>query len=301
MIRRGSGGRTRRWQSIPTNRPAAFEAENTGGVLCGLFGRGGRIRPPLAVAARVWGVAAVGAVMSRSSPTNRRSDGAASRSRPPIWRGRRSRSSRSPRRARTETRRLASAIDTLNSDRDRLYSRVTVLEQGLDSVTGAIARQTTPPVAPPARATPAEAPSAQSAAPAPAVGPVATAVPVPPAPDQPAAAAKPGGTEKPTAPEKPVATDKPPAPEKLPIVASTEPNPPNAPPANQEIAKTASATLATPLMSSNSMMAPPDPATGKPIEPPGQPASTVTASPIPGTGTSTDQRDRVGGSTKGHH
>src|SRR6202000_3210057 len=40
-----------------------------------------------------------------------------------------------------ETRRLASAIDTLNSDRDRLFSRVTVLEQGLDSVTGAITRQ----------------------------------------------------------------------------------------------------------------------------------------------------------------
>jgi len=42
---------------------------------------------------------------------------------------------------RTEARRLASAIDTLNGDRDRLYSRVTVLEQGLDSVTGSIARQ----------------------------------------------------------------------------------------------------------------------------------------------------------------
>jgi hypothetical protein len=41
----------------------------------------------------------------------------------------------------TEARRLASAIDTLNGDRDRLYSRVTVLEQGLDSVTGSIARQ----------------------------------------------------------------------------------------------------------------------------------------------------------------
>src|SRR5437879_13298290 len=41
----------------------------------------------------------------------------------------------------SEARRLASAIDTLNSDRDRLYSRVTTLEQGLDSVTGAIARQ----------------------------------------------------------------------------------------------------------------------------------------------------------------
>ena len=41
----------------------------------------------------------------------------------------------------SEARRLASAIETLNSDRDRLYSRVAVLEQGLDSVTGAIARQ----------------------------------------------------------------------------------------------------------------------------------------------------------------
>src|SRR3954465_10186426 len=41
----------------------------------------------------------------------------------------------------TEARRLASAIETLNADRDRLYTRVTVLEQGLDSVTGSIARQ----------------------------------------------------------------------------------------------------------------------------------------------------------------
>ena len=40
-----------------------------------------------------------------------------------------------------ETRRLASAIDTLNNDRDRLFARVTVVEQGLDSVTGTIAKQ----------------------------------------------------------------------------------------------------------------------------------------------------------------
>lgn len=40
-----------------------------------------------------------------------------------------------------ETRRLAAAIDTLDSDRDRLFSRVTVLEQGLDSVTGTIANE----------------------------------------------------------------------------------------------------------------------------------------------------------------
>jgi hypothetical protein len=42
-----------------------------------------------------------------------------------------------------EARRLAAAVDTLNSDRDRLYSRVTVLEQSLDSVTGSIAKSAT--------------------------------------------------------------------------------------------------------------------------------------------------------------
>jgi hypothetical protein len=40
-----------------------------------------------------------------------------------------------------ETRQLTAAIETLNNDRDRLYARVTVLEQGLDSVTGALAKQ----------------------------------------------------------------------------------------------------------------------------------------------------------------
>ena len=52
-----------------------------------------------------------------------------------------------------ETRRLASAIETLNGDHDRLYSRVTVLEQGLESVTGALARQNSV-AAPPQVATP---------------------------------------------------------------------------------------------------------------------------------------------------
>ncbi len=40
-----------------------------------------------------------------------------------------------------EARQLGAAIETLNSDRDRLYARVTVLEQGLESVTGALAKQ----------------------------------------------------------------------------------------------------------------------------------------------------------------
>ncbi|WP_438274595.1 hypothetical protein [Nitrobacter sp.] len=37
-----------------------------------------------------------------------------------------------------EISRISSAIDTLNGDRDRLFARITVLEQGLDSVTGSI-------------------------------------------------------------------------------------------------------------------------------------------------------------------
>lgn len=39
----------------------------------------------------------------------------------------------------TANSRLTAAIDTLNTDRDRLYARVGTLEQGLDSVTGSIA------------------------------------------------------------------------------------------------------------------------------------------------------------------
>ncbi|GAA3856080.1 hypothetical protein AFIC_001685 [[Pseudomonas] carboxydohydrogena] len=44
------------------------------------------------------------------------------------------------RETKTESRRLAAAIDTLNNDRDRLFARVTVVEQSLDSVTGALAK-----------------------------------------------------------------------------------------------------------------------------------------------------------------
>lgn len=46
-----------------------------------------------------------------------------------------------------QTRQLAAAVDTLNGDRDRLYARVTVLEQGLDSVTGSLARPSAPAAA----------------------------------------------------------------------------------------------------------------------------------------------------------
>ncbi len=69
-----------------------------------------------------------------------------------------------------ETRRLAAAVDTLNSDRDRLFSRVTVLEQGLDSMTGAIGRQSS--AGTPA-ATPGSPPATLKSS---AIGPAAAAV-----------------------------------------------------------------------------------------------------------------------------
>ena len=62
-----------------------------------------------------------------------------------------------------EAKRLASAIETLNSDRDRLFTRITVVEQGLDSVTGAIARQS---AAAPAQPVPAWLAGATAAVPA---------------------------------------------------------------------------------------------------------------------------------------
>jgi hypothetical protein len=88
-----------------------------------------------------------------------------------------------------ETRRLASAIDTLNSDRDRLYSRVTVLEQGLDSVTGSIGRQSDAAASAPSTATasasgPSTAPStaATPSVPQPAADPPTASQIGPPAP-----------------------------------------------------------------------------------------------------------------------
>lgn len=106
-----------------------------------------------------------------------------------------------------ETRRLASAVETLNGDRDRLYTRITVLEQGLDSITGAIGRQSSG--AAPVHATPAPAASAapdpqawlQNLTPA----PVSTSAPVLP----PVATATAITADKPNEGKAAKATDKP--------------------------------------------------------------------------------------------
>lgn len=115
-----------------------------------------------------------------------------------------------------KARELAAAVETLNADRDRLYTRVAVLEQGLDSVTGALARQPEPATAttaqpaalsaaaPPPAPSPSSSPSsaeadpigpfrptetrpAETPAPLPKIAPVATVTPAtPPAPAKPA-------------------------------------------------------------------------------------------------------------------
>jgi TolA-binding protein len=153
----------------------------------------------------------------------------------------------------SEARRLASAIDTLNGDRDRLYSRVTVLEQGLDSVTGSIARQNSAAGSPQAGPSPLSAPEPQSASLLP--------PPVAAAPATTVAAL----TEKPR------------------DVATRQPEQNSAPPAISSASadvKAPTAASATPLMPSRSMMAPPDPAAAKLIVP-DQPPEIITAAPGP--------------------
>lgn len=44
----------------------------------------------------------------------------------------------------TESKRLSAAISTLNSDRDRLFARVTSVEQGLESITSSVKHQAAP-------------------------------------------------------------------------------------------------------------------------------------------------------------
>ena len=216
----------------------SFETENTGGLLTGFLAEEDEIDRSALWRLGSWGAAAVGVVIvallaSQSSIGWRREQVAAADL---------LRQSQQiqvlAKENQNETRRLASAIDTLNSDRDRLYSRVTVLEQGLDSVTGAITRQNS---------------AAASAQPAPASSPTAETQPVPQSPG-PAPAASPVATTVAAIPEKPRTA----LPEQAAAAASS--------PA-QGTSNAPAATPATPLMASKSIMAPPDSAAGKLIEP----------------------------------
>ena len=86
-----------------------------------------------------------------------------------------------------DTERLAAQVRELAADRERLSTRIALLERNLDSVTGSIKRQSEPPApahaaitSPPAPAAPATAPAAVAAAPPPA--PVAVVYAQPSAP-----------------------------------------------------------------------------------------------------------------------
>jgi hypothetical protein len=153
-----------------------------------------------------------------------------------------------------EARRLASAIETLNTDRDRLYSRVTVLEQGLDSVTGAIAKQnTTSPQAPASK--PQDTPVAAAQPPAPDIAPVAsTAASLV---DKPRAGAGKESREASKDSSREAAKDQPGLPPQTAAAASLVPQSP----------LTTSALPILPLVPSKSIMAPPDPAASKLIQP----------------------------------
>lgn len=153
----------------------SFDTDNTGGVLSGLLAEEDDLDRRALWRIGSWGVGAVAAVVvavmaNQSSLGLKREQMAAaelSRQAQQIQ--------LTARENQNETRRLANAVDTLNGDRDRLYSRVTSLEQGLDSVTGSFIRQL-PPNAP---VTPPTLPANDaSATPAPVVAPVATAAPV---------------------------------------------------------------------------------------------------------------------------
>ena len=225
------------------------------------------------------------------------------------------------RESQNEARRLASAIDTLNGDRDRLYSRLTNLEQGLDSVTGAIARQGSAP----ASSSPIAVPQAAQNPPAPTVTPVATTQPAALISDKPAASAAEPGTAAVSARAKGIATDIPRSDAAKTETAKTEtaktetaktesaktqaakvetktetarPDTEKAETAKPDIAKsdiakpdTAKPSPSTPLMAARSMLAPPDPAAGKLIEPGKTPA--IVAGPIPEVVAATSDEDEA--------
>ena len=178
-----------------------------------------------------------------------------------------------------EARRLAAAIDTLNGDRDRLYLRVTGLEQGLDSVTGAIARQGSGSMPPIAQVEPQ---AVQHPPPSPPVAPVATAPATATAVDKSAAAtAEPAPPAAVYSAAKDAAkTDATKAENARLETAKAEMTKTEATKAEPVKPASAAPSPAAPLMAAPSMMAPPDPAASKLVEP-GKAASPVIASAIP--------------------
>jgi hypothetical protein len=287
------------------NLARSFETEDAGGLLTGFLAEEEDFDRRSLWRLGSWGVGAVGAVivavLAHQSSIGLRREQIANADL-----ARQSQQIQSiAKESQHETRRLASAIDTLNGDRDRLYSRITVLEQGLDSMTGSITRQTaaagSPQATPQPSSTVSTSPVSSSTLPASPVAPSTTTSASPPSQATSASAASsataslapvsPAKAEPPVAQSAapavaPVATaaaandaampDKPP-----PVAAASEPASVTATPPTRPIASNApAATPATPLMPAKSIMAPPDAAAGKLIAP-DTPPDTAAAAPDP--------------------
>ncbi|GLH75419.1 hypothetical protein SSBR45G_03270 [Bradyrhizobium sp. SSBR45G] len=158
-------------------------AEKTGGTLSGLFADENELDRRAMWRLGWWGAGAVGAI-GLAIFTNQAAQG---------WRKDRISAADLSRQAQLlqslaketqgEARQLGAAIETLNTDRDQLYRRVTILEQNVELVTGALAKQSSQSAAnPPAGNKPAPAPQiaaveSQTPQPAPAVSPAPTPLP----------------------------------------------------------------------------------------------------------------------------
>jgi len=268
---------------------ADFEADDTGGVLGGLLAEENELDSRTLWRIGSWGAGATGAVIL-AVMANQSSLGL---KREQVATADLTRQAQQiqlvARESQNETRRLAAAIDTLNSDRDRLYSRVTGLEQGLDSVTGAIARQGSAAASPPVAH--AEPQAAHNPPPSPAVAPVATSPATSPAADKSTAAtAEPAPSAVYSAAKDAAKTDA--AKAESARLESAKAEMAKADLAKAELPKVEAAKAdtvkpepakpspSTPLVAAQSMMAPPDPAASKLVEP-GKPPNPVISSPLP--------------------
>ena len=234
----------------------AFGDKETGGLFSGLLAEESTFDRRMLWRLGSWGVGAVGAVvlavMANQAQLGWRRDQVASAD----LARQSDRLQVLTKESQLEARRLASAIETLNTDRDRLYSRVNVLEQGLDSVTGAIAKQNaTSQQAPTAK--PQEMPVAAAQPAAPEVAPVAsTAASLV---DKPRKESKEASNKDASSKDssKEAAKDQSSPPPQTAAAASLMPQSPPVPSAPQ----------ALPLVASKSLMAPPDPAASKLVQP----------------------------------
>ncbi|WP_027527966.1 hypothetical protein [Bradyrhizobium sp. Ec3.3] len=236
-----------------------FETRESGGLLAGLLAEENEFDRRMMWRLGSWGVGAVGAVviavMANQAQLGWRRDQVAAAD----FTRQADRLQMLTRESQSEARRLASAIETLNTDRDRLYSRVTVLEQGFDSVTGAIAKQNAAPQTPAAKAQETQAATAQP-----------TPSPSPAAPNVAPVASTPASSEKPRAdaakePAKEQSKDQ----VKEQAKQQAAPTPQTAASASLvPQSATPPAGLPTmPLVASKSLMAPPDPAASKLVQP----------------------------------